>query len=52
MCVHSFCRTKSATLSPTDVTTGRVPESIDDESNVHRNKPASDHRPLVATIAL
>lgn len=35
-----------------DVTTGPVPDSIDDDPNTRRNDPASDHRPLVATIAL
>jgi predicted extracellular nuclease len=35
-----------------DVTTGAAPQSIDDNPNARRNAPASDHRPLVADIAL
>jgi endonuclease/exonuclease/phosphatase family metal-dependent hydrolase len=35
-----------------DVTAGPAPASIDDNPNDRRDTPASDHRPLVATIAL
>ncbi|ODU05272.1 MAG: endonuclease [Pseudonocardia sp. SCN 72-86] len=35
-----------------DVHAGPAPESINDNPNERRNSPASDHRPLVATIAL
>ena len=35
-----------------DVTAGPPPTSIDDNPNARRDTPASDHRPLVATISL
>jgi predicted extracellular nuclease len=35
-----------------DVTTGPTPQSIEDNPNVRRDAPASDHRPLVASIVL
>jgi endonuclease/exonuclease/phosphatase family metal-dependent hydrolase len=35
-----------------DVTTGPVPASIEDNPNVRRDAPGSDHRPVVATLNL
>lgn len=35
-----------------DVTTGPTPQSIEDNPYARRDAPASDHRPLVADIAL
>ncbi|MEU7810819.1 hypothetical protein [Pseudonocardia sp. NPDC049154] len=35
-----------------DVTTGPAPQSIEDNPKARRDAPASDHRPLVADVAL
>jgi predicted extracellular nuclease len=35
-----------------DLTAGPAPDSIDDNPNSRRDTPASDHRPLIATIDL